>query len=1072
MANQTLLTDNLVELASVGNFIWHDLDADGIQDKNEFGIERAKVFIRNEGENVTVMTTSTDANGKYKFEGLLPGKYTLGFARPDGFSLSSFGGAGTDDSLDSDGTLVRVDLAAGENNLSIDSAFYNLASLGDYVFADNNGDGIQNSGDTALEGVTVQLIDGNGNVMASTTTAADGSYLFNNLYPGDYQVQFTAPDGFEFTTANQGSDAQLDSDVDSKGLSKTVTLTSGENNLSLDAGLVELASVGNFIWHDLDADGIQDENEAGIEGATVYIRNEGENVTVMTTSTDANGEYKFEGLPPGEYTLGFRRPDGFSLSSLPDSGEDDDLDSDGTLVNVILTPGEKNFSIDSGFYNLTSLGDYVFADNNGDGIQNTGDAALEGVTVKLLDGNSKVMASTTTAADGSYLFDRLYPGDYQVQFTAPDGFEFTTANQGSDEQLDSDVDSNGLSEILTLTSGENNLSLDAGLVQLASLGDYVFADNNGDGIQNSGDTALEGVTVQLLDGNSKVMASTTTAADGSYLFDRLYPGDYQVQFTAPDGFEFTTANQGSDEQLDSDVDSNGLSEILTLTSGENNLSLDAGLVEKYPAPQGDLSEIFGQPQALTFTYIPGDSVQTGGKDKDNDGFGDQDGKAQIESGFKDDDSSAYIVVTNKNNLDEIKDGRAVTYFTGNVKAGESFTASVDFLNGDTFFENDTRILVFEDEAAFLGNNDPLQVMKYKTDGSQPMEIGDTIGSVKVAEYFGETGYYDDPNIQPLEGEISTAFGDNIIFGQPQALTFTYIPGDLVKTAGTDSDNDGFGDQDGKAEIESGFSDDDNYAYIVVASKDNLGEIQNGKAKTYFAGNVKAGESFTASVDFLNGDTFFENDTHILVFEDETAFLTGDNPLQEMKYKTDGNQIMKIGDVIGSVQVAEYFGEKGYYDDPNIDPITGEVNRAFELNKILGKPVALSFEYNNADTLFTNQSSSDAQILVNNGIDDDGTSHIIVTDEEKASDALAGVGNEYFVGDVSFGSVFEANSTNAGLTTYGDKTYVHYFDDVSGDLLRSVQYKTKGDRDMLMGDDLSGLELVGYLGENGSTGVVL
>ena len=958
--NNLSLDAGLVQLASVGDYVWHDLDGDGIQDENESGIEGATVYIRNEGENVTVMTTSTDANGEYKFEGLQPGEYTLGFRRPDGFSLSSFGGAGTDDNLDSDGTLVNVILTPGEKNFSIDSGFYNLTSLGDYVFADNNGDGIQNTGDAALEGVTVKLLDGNSKVMASTTTAADGSYLFNNLYPGDYQVQFTAPDGFEFTTANQGSDDELDSDADSNGLTQSVTLTSGENNLSLDAGLVQLAS----------------------------------------------------------------------------------------------------------------LGDYVFADNNGDGIQNSGDTALEGVTVQLRDGNGNVIASTTTAADGSYLFNNLTPGDYQVQFTAPDGFEFTTANQGSDDELDSDADSNGLTQSVTLTSGENNLSLDAGLVQLASLGDYVFADNNGDGIQNSGDTALEGVTVQLRDGNGNVIASTTTAADGSYFFDRLYPGDYQVQFTAPDGFEFTTANQGSDEQLDSDVDSNGLSKILTLTSGENNLSLDAGLVEKYPAPQGDLSEIFGQPQALTFTYIPGDSVQTGGKDRDNDGFGDQDGKAQIESGFKDDDSSAYIVVTNKNNLDEIKDGRAVTYFTGNVKAGESFTASVDFLNGDTFFENDTRILVFEDEAAFLGNNDPLQVMKYKTDGSQPMEIGDTIGSVKVAEYFGETGYYDDPNIQPLEGEISTAFGDNIIFGQPQALTFTYIPGDLVKTAGTDSDNDGFGDQDGNAKIESGFSDDDNYAYIVVASKDNLGEIQNGKAKTYFAGNVKAGESFTASVDFLNGDTFFENDTHILVFEDETAFLTGDNPLQEMKYKTDGNQIMKIGDVIGSVQVAEYFGEKGYYDDPNIDPITGEVNRAFELNKILGKPVALSFEYNNGDTLLTNQPSSDALILVNNGIDDDGTSHIIVTDEEKASDALAGVGNEYFVGDVSFGSVFEANSTNAGLTTYGDKTYVHYFDDISGDLLRSVQYKTKGDRDMLMGDDLSGLELVGYLGENGSTGVVL
>ena len=379
-----------------------------------------------------------------------------------------------------------------------------------------------------------------------------------------------------------------------------MTLTSGEFNDTLDAGLLRKASLGDYVWLDENANGVQDAGENGISGVTVTLTGGGEDGVIGTaddttevTTTDETGFYQFTNLNPGEeYQVNFATPDGYVLTST-DAGNDDTVDSDadnnGDTPIVILESGEHNPTLDAGVYQPASLGDTVWLDTNGNGIQDNGEQGVEGITVTLVNNLFQTVATTTTDSNGNYLFEDLLPGSYQVQFAKPQDYIFTQQNKGDNDSLDSDVDGNGISHVVTLFGNDFDPTIDAGLVETASLGDYVWLDTNKDGIQNDGPVGVENVTVTLTGGGEDgvigtfddTTATITTDVNGLYLFDNLTPGvEYQVNFDLPEGYSFTTQNAGTDDTLDSDADTTtGNTQIVVLASGENNLTLDAGLTE-------------------------------------------------------------------------------------------------------------------------------------------------------------------------------------------------------------------------------------------------------------------------------------------------------------------------------------------------------------------------------------------------------------------------------------------------------------------------------------------------------------
>ncbi|MEM7535401.1 MAG: SdrD B-like domain-containing protein [Chloroflexota bacterium] len=595
---------------SIGDRVWNDTNRNGVQDNGEIGIGNVTVELYSASTNGLIDTATTSSNGDYTFDDLVAGSYYIVVTPPAGYVFSPQG-AGNDGALDSDvdpntGQSGSVSVASGEFNQHVDAGLYQPASLGDTVWHDVDGDGVQNAADpleVGIADVVVTLYDATDTFVMSTTTDGNGNYLFDGLAADTYYVVVTAPTGYTFTQQNQGGNEILDSDVDATGTTANITLTEGENNLDVDAGLYQPASVGDYAWRDVDADGFQDSSENGLSGVVVSLYSAADDSLVMTTTTGLNGDYLFENIAPSDYYIIFTTPSGFQLSAQDQGADTNDSDpnqASGQTDDFTLASGEANTTIDAGYYEPGSISGLVWLDDDANGIADAAESNVSGVTVTLYDATTNTALSTvSTGADGSYAFLNLLPGTYYIAVTKPSGtpsFIFSPQDQGSNDIADSDVNVNsGNTGSVPLTSGTNITDLDAGLYQPPSIGDRVWIDGNGDGIQNSPEgipeNGVSGVTVELYNAtNNQLIDFDITDADGMYLFSDLDPGSYYLLFYGLTGYNFSPQSMGGDAGDDSAVDSDadvstGVTGVYTLLSGMNERGVDAGIFE--PATLGD-----------------------------------------------------------------------------------------------------------------------------------------------------------------------------------------------------------------------------------------------------------------------------------------------------------------------------------------------------------------------------------------------------------------------------------------------------------------------------------------------------
>ncbi|WP_374212390.1 IPTL-CTERM sorting domain-containing protein [Thiothrix subterranea] len=605
VVDQDLLYANMQ--GSLGDWVWLDRNNDSLQDSSEPVLAGITVVLsgKDTAGNAVNLTTTTDATGKYLFAKLVPGVYTIEYQLPLGMRLT-LPNQGDNEALDSDPEIlsrqVTVTLAAGEHNHNVDAGV-RPASVSGALWEDRNGDGLLTRGEAPLASVPVALFtdpngDGNpadGVQVGTTNSGVDGVYGFDGLIPGTYVVVVSPPSGYVPVPPNQGTDPAINSSVlvDRR---LPVTLESGET-VDKNGGFYVLGSVGDRLWLDLNGNGKQEAAEPGIRDVTLALLTQaGEPVMnplnpelPYRVVSDVNGVYRFDNLLPGQYFVQLENLDGFVLTQT-DAGTDDAQDSDANAngrMPALVQSGLHNPDVDAGLL-PASVSGRVWSDHNSSNGVDDGlyaEPGTVGIVVNLLDKDGNLVATTTTGVDGIYSFSGVLPGDYQLEFVTPNSMTLVAANQGEDDTRDSDADvETGRSPLFTVTSSTGVQDVDAG-IQAGTLGDRVWVDLNANGLQDSGEPGVAGVTVKLLDSADKDVALTTTDASGFYAFRDVIPGTYTVQFVLAADMKLTATDQGDDDALDSDADPlTGKVSAQVSSGAAGNQTVDAGIL---PTKLGD-----------------------------------------------------------------------------------------------------------------------------------------------------------------------------------------------------------------------------------------------------------------------------------------------------------------------------------------------------------------------------------------------------------------------------------------------------------------------------------------------------
>lgn len=278
---------------------------------------------------------------------------------------------------------------------------------------------------------------------------------------------------------------------------------------------VRYATIGDRVWMDLNADGLQDDGEPGVEGVEIKLM-DCAGAELAVTMTDADGMYDFDSLMAGDYQVAFVAPE-YHLFSPMDAG-DDMLDSDadpmtGVTACMSVLPGMDYLTVDAGIYPApASVGDLVWNDENMNGVQDMDESGIEGIEVNLYTCDGDWVAMTTTNEFGAYLFDGLDAGEYYLSFINPFGYVFTYPNEGDDDAVDSDVDRyTKRTECFSVMPGDELTSMDAGLFAFdgCTYGKGYWKNHDGHGPQGDDVTMLLPIWLGDEAGDKSMLIETT-----------------------------------------------------------------------------------------------------------------------------------------------------------------------------------------------------------------------------------------------------------------------------------------------------------------------------------------------------------------------------------------------------------------------------------------------------------------------------------------------------------------------------------------------------------------------------------
>ena len=434
--NGTRLDFAEAQPVEIRGFVYHDNNDNGLRETGESGIVGVDIEIVSLDSiaGSVSRTTTTLSDGSYSFIALPPGRYRISeVSQPVAFF----------DGKDSPGTvrsqtrgtnsindqITEIRLDGNDSGIEFNFGEIEPSSLSGHVCVAMPGFdcfSTEPNSSAPLPGVTIDLVNAAGVVVATTLTASDGSYYFDNLPSGVYSIVETQPaellDGLSRTGAING--IAVGSAINGTRIEQ-ITLGGGQNGINYDFCELPPASLSGHVYRDDNNDGVRQNSEPLLEGVTIRLFDNSGN-KIGEVATDDEGYYQFTGLGKGTYRIEETTPSGYidgkeSIGRIAGRivGE---LDGRDAIKSIVLPSGMVGVDFDFGEILPASISGNVYEDADGDCIRDPGELELAGVLIELLNEQGQVVATTRTDGSGNYQFVDLIPGVYTLREQQPSGY--------------------------------------------------------------------------------------------------------------------------------------------------------------------------------------------------------------------------------------------------------------------------------------------------------------------------------------------------------------------------------------------------------------------------------------------------------------------------------------------------------------------------------------------------------------------------------------------------------------------------------------------------------------------------
>lgn len=529
----------VVENGVISGVAFLDLNCNGRLDEGEPGYAGVTVEALRGSGSESQGKTETGEDGAFRLEGLRGGDYQLRAILPDDgsiFSVTAEGAASEVNRFEQRSTRREFTIggltlsSGGETTALVGVA--RIASVSGVVFEDAGYDGVLGEEDKRLSGIRVYAVDASGQSVADATTNSRGEYTLTGLMPGVYTVEVQRKADYGFTRLRPAEDggSHVTALVGEMGVTAEMDIAMGEALTGVNAGMLPASTVSGVFFHDVNDNGLRDENEIGMLGAEVRLVSEDGEIDLTQTPAE-DGTYFFDGVMPGRYTLHYLLGEHREMAKVVEGGNTVAHDGPDTVYGPFeVVMGEALTLPVAGAVTLGNFSGTVFEDLNANGQWDEGEKALAGAAVTLTPDRTGIEAAqAVTGADGAFDLEGLRPAGYTLTVALPEGYIFSCPLEGlafgtlGEQSL--------VCAWQTLTDRTDKA---IGAVKPGSISGVIWLDENEDGARGEGELLMSGVSLELVDERGGAVVKRTASTDQGFRFDNVRPGTYTVRLTLPD----------------------------------------------------------------------------------------------------------------------------------------------------------------------------------------------------------------------------------------------------------------------------------------------------------------------------------------------------------------------------------------------------------------------------------------------------------------------------------------------------------------------------------------------------------